>query len=86
MVSATRYVGEPVRRREDLRMLTGKGRYIDDVKVPGQLYVVFLRSPHANARVTIVDVKPALESPGVVAAFALEDLVFSRQHRCDPRD
>ncbi len=75
MVSATRYVGEPVRRREDLRMLTGKGRYIDDVKVPGQLYAAFVRSPHANARVTIVDVKPALESPGVVAAFALEDLV-----------
>jgi carbon-monoxide dehydrogenase large subunit len=75
MVSATRYVGEPVRRREDLRMLTGKGRYIDDVKVPGMLYAAFVRSPHPNATVTNVDVKPALGSPGVVAAFALADLV-----------
>jgi carbon-monoxide dehydrogenase large subunit len=75
MVSATRYVGEPVRRREDMRMLTGKGRYIDDVKVPGLLYAAFVRSPHPNARVTNVDVKPALGSPGVVAAFALDDLV-----------
>jgi carbon-monoxide dehydrogenase large subunit len=74
-VSATRYVGEPVRRREDMRMLTGKGRYIDDVKVPGMLYAAFLRSPHPNARVTNVDIKPALGSPGVVAAFALADLV-----------
>lgn len=75
MVSATRYVGEPVRRREDLRMLTGKGRYIDDVKVPGMLYAAFVRSPHANATVTGVDVKAAIGSPGVVAAFALADLV-----------
>ncbi len=50
MVSATRYVGEPVRRREDLRMLTGKGRYIDDVKAPGMLYAAFVRSPYPNAR------------------------------------
>ena len=75
MVSATRYVGEPVRRREDLRMLTGKGRYIDDVKAPGMLYAAFVRSPYPNAQVTRIDVGPALECPGVVAAFGWEDLV-----------
>ena len=75
MVSATRYVGEPVRRREDLRMLTGKGRYIDDVKAPGMLYAAFVRSPYPNARVTKIDVGPALECPGVVAAIVSEDLV-----------
>ena len=41
-------IGEPVRRREDLRLVTGKGRYSDDLNLPGQAYTVFVRSPHAR--------------------------------------
>ena len=43
-------IGQPVRRREDLRLLTGTGRYSDDLNLPGQAYAVMVRSPHAHAR------------------------------------
>ena len=44
-------IGQPVRRREDYRFLTGQGTYTDDINRPGQLYAFILRSPHANARI-----------------------------------
>ena len=46
-------IGQPVRRREDLRLLTGRGRYSDDINVPGQAYAVMVRSPHAHARIRV---------------------------------
>ena len=49
-------IGQPVRRREDLRLLTGRGRYSDDINVPGQAYAVMVRSPHAHARIRSIDV------------------------------
>ena len=44
-------IGQPVRRKEDRRLLTGNGRFSDDYNLPGQAYAVFLRSPHAHARI-----------------------------------
>ena len=52
-------IGQPVRRREDLRLLTGRGRYSDDINVPGQAYAVMVRSPHAHARIRAIDTQPA---------------------------
>ncbi len=62
-------IGQPVRRKEDQRLLTGKGRFSDDVNVPGQLYAVMLRSPHAHARIRGIDSRKAQALPGVVAVY-----------------
>ena len=64
-----------MRRLEDPRLLTGRGRYLDDVRLPGLLHAAFVRSPHAHARVSGVDASAALEVPGVVAVA----------HRAGPR-
>jgi carbon-monoxide dehydrogenase large subunit len=66
---ATRFVGAKVKRVEDPRLLTGRGRYVDDVVVPGLLHAAFARSPHAHARIVRVDVDRARRVPGVVAVF-----------------
>ena len=58
-------IGAPVRRKEDQRFITGKGRYTDDFNRPGQAYAYFLRSPHAHARIRRIDTAPALAMPGV---------------------
>ena len=60
-------VGSPVRRREDLPLLTGKATFIDDVRVPGMLHMRILRSPYAHARILRIDTSAALALPGVVA-------------------
>jgi carbon-monoxide dehydrogenase large subunit len=67
-------IGQPVRRKEDVRLLTGKGRYTDDINVDGQLWAAFLRSPHAHARIVSVDTADAKAAPGVVAIFTSADL------------
>ena len=53
-------IGQPVRRKEDLRLLTGRGRYSDDLNLPGQAYAAMLRSPHAHARIRAIDTSAAL--------------------------
>jgi aerobic carbon-monoxide dehydrogenase large subunit len=68
------YVGQPLRRREDFRLLTGKGRYVDDISVPGVLHLALLRSPHAHARVTAVDLTAARAGTGVRIALSGADL------------
>jgi aerobic carbon-monoxide dehydrogenase large subunit len=60
------WIGTPRRRVEDRPLLTGAGRYTDDVPLPGTLHVYFLRSPHAHARIARVDVAAARRAPGVV--------------------
>ncbi|MFC6080693.1 xanthine dehydrogenase family protein molybdopterin-binding subunit [Sphaerisporangium aureirubrum] len=67
-------VGAARRRKEDARLVTGRTRWTDNIQLPGMLYVAFLRSPMAHARVTRVDVSAALGLPGVVAAFSGRDL------------
>ncbi|HEY0845135.1 MAG TPA: xanthine dehydrogenase family protein molybdopterin-binding subunit [Noviherbaspirillum sp.] len=68
------YIGKELPRREDRRLLTGHGRYIDDIDVPGALHACFVRSPHAHARILSIDVSAALEMPGVVAVFTGRDV------------
>lgn len=71
---AGRWVGAPLRRLEDPRLLTGRGTYLDDIRLPGLLHAVFVRSPHAHARVGAVDVAAARALPGVVAVLGGRDL------------
>jgi len=68
-------IGASVKRREDHRLLTGQGRYVDDVSAPGQAHVAFVRSPHAHADVLAIDPAPALAMDGVLAVFTGRDLV-----------
>ncbi len=68
-------IGQPVRRREDLRLVTGKGNYTDDVSLPGQAYAAMVRSPHAHARIRGIDTAAALAVPGVLAVLTGRDLV-----------
>ena len=58
-------IGMPVLRKEDSRLLTGGGRFSDDVNLPGQAYAAMVRSPHAHARIAGIDAAQALAAPGV---------------------
>jgi aerobic carbon-monoxide dehydrogenase large subunit len=73
-IVAERYTGASIKRSEDPRILTGAGRYVDDIKLPGMLHAAFVRSPLAHAGVLSVDVSAARALPGVVAAFTGADL------------
>jgi aerobic carbon-monoxide dehydrogenase large subunit len=73
-VGATRFVGESVPRVEDGRILSGRGRYMDDVVLPGMLECAFVRSDFAHARVLSIDVERARSMPGVRAVITLPDL------------
>jgi aerobic carbon-monoxide dehydrogenase large subunit len=66
-------IGKPVRRREDARLLTGAGRFADDVNLPGQAYACVLRSQHAHARIVSIDIAPAEGAPGVLAVLTGSD-------------
>ena len=68
-------IGEPVRRKEDLRLITGKGRFSDDVNFTGQVYAVMLRSPHAHARIRAIDIHKALAVPGVLKVLTGADML-----------
>jgi aerobic carbon-monoxide dehydrogenase large subunit len=70
---AARYVGASVTRKEDRRLLTGYGLYVDDVALPGMLHAAFLRSELAKATITHLDAAAARELPGVVAVFTWHD-------------
>jgi len=73
---ATRYFGQSIKRTEDLRLTTGRGRYTDDIAVgTGTLEAAYVRSPHAHARIIDIDVADAIDVPGVVAIYTWEDLV-----------
>ena len=67
-------IGASVRRKEDNRFLTGKGRYTDDMNRPGQAYAYFLLSPHARAKINGIDTSAARQAPGVVGIFTAPDL------------
>lgn len=74
--SSHRYLGQPLARKEDYRLLTGLGRFVDDVSVPGALHVCFVRSPHAHARIKSISVELAQDLPGVVGVFTGRDLAL----------
>ena len=62
-------IGASVVRKEDKRFITGKGRYVDDIKLVGMTYAQFIRSPHAHAKVKGIDTSAALKMPGVIAVL-----------------
>jgi aerobic carbon-monoxide dehydrogenase large subunit len=71
---STRSFGQPVKRNEDRKLLTGQALFVDDVELPGMLHVAFLRSQIAHARIVSIDVSKALQRPGVIAAWTAADL------------
>ncbi len=73
-IAAGRYTGASIKRSEDPRILTGGGRYVDDIKLPGMLHAAFVRSPLAHARVLAVNVSAARALPGVVAVLTGADI------------
>ena len=67
-------LGQPVRRTEDARLLTGRGRYTGDISIPGQVHAAFVRSPVAHADIRAIDLDAAAAAPGVVAVYTAADL------------
>ena len=69
-----RFIGQPIGRIEDAALLTGAGRFVDDVPVPGALEATFVRSAFAHARIKAVDVAAARAAPGVHAVLTYADI------------
>jgi len=69
-----RYIGKPIKRIEDLPLLQGRGRFVDDLQFPDMLQAAFVRSPHSHALVRGIDARAAQRAPGVHAVFTLADL------------
>ena len=67
-------IGRPMPRFEDLRLVRGNGRYSDDISMPDQVYAVFVRSPHAHAKIKRIDAAGAKAMPGVIAVYTGKDL------------
>jgi carbon-monoxide dehydrogenase large subunit len=74
LLSASQWIGKPMRRLEDAHLLTGQGRFTDDVRPEGAAHVAFLRSPHAHARIARLDTAAAQAAPGVLAVFTGADV------------
>jgi aerobic carbon-monoxide dehydrogenase large subunit len=72
--TSTKYIGRSITRREDRRLLTGRGQYIADLELPHMLHAVFVRSPVAHARIKAIDVSRAKNAPGVAFALTGPDL------------
>jgi len=68
-------IGQPLERLEDPRLLRGEGRFIHDLALPGQAYLVLVRSPHAHARIRAVDAAAARAAPGVLGVYTVQDLI-----------
>jgi aerobic carbon-monoxide dehydrogenase large subunit len=71
--SEAHYIGQPLRRREDVRFLRGKGLFVDDVAPPGTAWCAFVRSPHGHARIRGISTKSAAGMPGVLLTLTAED-------------
>ncbi len=74
-MEAKAYIGAPIRRVEDRRFVTGRGRYTDDIVLPGMLYAWIVRSPYAHARIRAIRTEKARQHPGVVAVFTGKDML-----------
>ena len=68
-------IGQPVRRKEDPHLLTGKGSFADDIQLPGLAHAVIVRSPHAHAHIRSIDKAAALAPPGVLAVLTGRDYI-----------
>src|SRR4051812_27951015 len=71
------YVGRWMPRLEDFRLITGQGRYTDDVYFPDQVYGIFVRSPHPHARIVKIDTAAAKDMNGVIAVLTVDDYLAS---------
>ena len=67
------YMGQPLKRREDIRFLRGTGRYVDDIALPGETWCAFVRSPHAHAAINGIDTGTAAAMPGVLRVLTHAD-------------
>ena len=74
MATTEKYVGQPILRKEDPELITGRGTFVDNIARPGMLWVGIVRSPFAHARINSIDVSKARELPGVVAAQGIARL------------
>jgi aerobic carbon-monoxide dehydrogenase large subunit len=74
MAVVPKFIGERVKRREDPRLITGTATYVDDLRLPGMLHALVLRSPHAHAAINSIDVEAARKAPGVVVVLTGADL------------
>jgi carbon-monoxide dehydrogenase large subunit len=72
---STKLVGQAIKRREDPRLITGQGTFLDDIKLPGMTHACVLRSPYAHAKIKSIDTSKAKAHPGVVAVFTGEDML-----------
>ncbi|HEY3336272.1 MAG TPA: xanthine dehydrogenase family protein molybdopterin-binding subunit [Candidatus Limnocylindrales bacterium] len=70
-------LGAPVKRVEDPRFITGKGRYLDDIKLPGMVHISILRSPYAHANIRSIDTTAAAAAPGVIAVITGADIPYN---------
>ena len=73
-VTEDRLFGKSIKRTEDPRFITGRGKYVDDLKLPGMTYAAFVRSPHSHARIKGIDVSQAKAHPGVIAVYTGKDM------------
>src|ERR1700680_3866629 len=72
-MAITTMIGAKIHRREDPRLVSGEGRYIDDFSRPGTLSPAVIRSPHAHAGLNSIDITAATKAPGVVAVYTHKD-------------
>src|SRR6185369_9339619 len=73
-----RFIGQPIPRTEDARLLTGRGQFSDDFSFPGQTYAALARSPHAHARIVRIDTAAAKKMPGVIGVFTGADCLADK--------
>src|ERR1700749_5069834 len=72
--TAEKHVMQALRRKEDPRLITGQGTYVDDINLPGQLWAAWVRSPEAHAKIVSIDTSAAKDRDGIVAVYTNEDL------------
>src|SRR5258706_14197364 len=68
-----KYIGQPIRRKEDFRLVCGRGTFVDDVVLPNTAFAAFVRSQHAHARILGIDSRAARAMPGVLAVLTAKD-------------
>ena len=73
IIKSLRAVGQPLKRKEDERLITGKGRFTDDFAMPGQVWAAMVRSPFPHARILGIDGSAAMEMEGVLGVFTGAD-------------
>ena len=83
-VGATKYIGQRIARREDPRFLTGRTRYVDDLRLPRMVHAAFVRSMHAHADIAAIRTDRATAHPGVVGILTSEEAIRAAHAiRCD---